>query len=108
MSTRLKVLGGTRSLHAPRLCDSCSYSVIRRGASESDEQIHCTATQRPVRTRIVECTSYVDKSQPSLWDMRQIAWVLQTDSRRERIGFLRAREWQQKHEGEDLLPSHFD
>jgi len=36
--------------------------------------------------------------------MRQIAWVLQTDSKRQKIGFLRAKEWERKHEDEELLP----
>lgn len=108
MATRLKVLEGTRSLHAPRLCDTCSHGVIRRGASESAENIYCTLIRRGVHERIVECNEYQDRSQPSLWDMRQIAWVLQTDSRRQRIGFIRAKEWERTHEDEELIPSHID
>ena len=40
--------------------------------------------------------------------MKEIAWVLQTDSRRERIGFLKAKEWERKHDGEDLLPGYYE
>ena len=40
--------------------------------------------------------------------MRQIAWVLDTDSKRQRIGFIRAREWEAKNPDDDLLPSSFD
>jgi len=40
--------------------------------------------------------------------MKEIARVLQTDSRRERIGFVRAKEWERKHEDDDLLPNHLD
>lgn len=108
MSTRLKVLGGTRSLDAPRLCDSCQSGVVLRGASDSDELIHCTVMERDVKTRVVECSRYIDRSRPSLWDMRQIAWVLQTDSKRQKIGFLRAKEWERKHENEELLPTHVE
>ncbi len=108
MSRLLKVFGGTRSPSAPRLCDSCSCGVVRRGASESDENVHCTVTESDVPIRVVECSRYVDRSQPSLWDMRQIAWVLETDSKRQRIGFLPASEWEQKHEDEQLLPSHLE
>lgn len=81
--------------------------VVRRGAAESDEQIYCTMIQREVRSRVVECNRYIDRSQPSLWDLRQIAWVLDVD-KRQRIGFLPAREWEKQHENEDLLPSHLD
>jgi hypothetical protein len=82
--------------------------VIRRGASESDENVYCSVTRRGVGIRVVECNEYEDRSQPSLWDMRQIAWVLQTDSRRQRIGFIRAKQWERTHEDEDLIPSHLD
>ena len=108
MSTRLKVLSGTRSSHAPRLCDSCQSGVVRRGASESDEEVYCTITKRKTTMRVIECSRYVNCSQPSLWDMRQIAWVLQTDSKRQKIGFLRAKEWERKHEDEELLPTHLE
>lgn len=106
MSTRIRVLNGTRSLHAPRLCDTCQNGVVTRGSSESDEKVHCMVLRHRVTQRIVECNQYVDRSQPSLWDMRQIAWVLQTDAKRQKIGFLRAKEWEQKHEDEELLPTH--
>jgi hypothetical protein len=39
--------------------------------------------------------------------MRQIAWVLDTDPKRQRMGFIRANEWETKHEDEDLLPSKY-
>lgn len=108
MASSLKVLNGTRSLHAPRLCDSCASGVIRRGASESDEDIFCTQTRRNVHLRVVECNAYRNQAHPPLWAMKEIAWVLQTDSRRERIGFLKAKEWERKHDGEDLLPGYYE
>jgi Arc/MetJ-type ribon-helix-helix transcriptional regulator len=39
------------------------------------------------RERSWECNRQVDGTQPSLWGMRQIAQVLDTDSKRGRIGF---------------------
>jgi hypothetical protein len=108
MSTRLKVLGGTRSASAPRLCDSCQSGVVRRGAPDSDEEIYCTITEQRLARSVVECNRYVDARQPSLWDMRKIAWVLDGDSRRQRIGFIRSDEWEVLHADEDLLPPEFD
>jgi hypothetical protein len=70
MATGLKVLNGTRSLHAPRLCDSCVSGVIRRGASESDEHVFCTATRRNVDIRVVECNIYRNRSHPPLWALK--------------------------------------
>lgn len=108
MATGLKVLNGTRSLDAPRLCDSCSAGIIQRGARESDERVYCTRIRRSVQIRVVECSEYENKSHPPLWAMKEIAWVLQMDSRRERIGFIKAKEWERKHEDEDVLPGHLD
>ena len=108
MSTRLKVLKGTRSAHTPRLCDTCRSGVVRRGAADSDEQIYCTIVEREVRTRVVECNRYVDRTQPSLWDLRQIAWVLRTDNKRRAIGFVPAKEWERLNEDEELLPPHLE
>lgn len=108
MSTRFRVQNGTRSLLAPRLCDTCNSGIVRKGASESEEEVFCQVTNQRVETRVVECNRYNDRAKPSLWEMRQIAWVLQTDSRREKIGFLRAKEWERKHDDEELLPSNLE
>jgi len=81
--------------------------VVTRGAPDSDEDIFCTVTERRLARAVVECNRYVDRNQPSLWDMRQIAWVLDTDPKRQRMGFIRANEWETKHEDEDLLPSKY-
>lgn len=105
MSSRLKVPGGTRSSHAPRLCDSCDYGVVRKGASDSDERVFCTLMTHEVRMRVVECSRYSDRSESPLWAMKEIAWVLQVDSKRQKIGFVRAKEWTRKHEDEELVPN---
>jgi hypothetical protein len=108
MSTSLKIFGGTRSPSAPRLCDTCRSGIVTRGASESDEQVHCTMMEEPIRRKVVECSRYVNRTLPSLWDLQQIAWVLDIDSKRQRIGFVRAKEWERRHEDEELLPSHLE
>ena len=104
MSTHLKIPSGTRSTQAPRLCDTCQSGVIRRGAAESDEHIYCAFIAREVRTRVVECNRYEDRTRPALWAMKQIAWVLRTDSKRQPLGFVRAADWERQHENENLLP----
>lgn len=108
MPTGLKVLHGSRSAHAPRLCDTCTYGVVRRGASESEEHVFCQKIERGVRMRVVECNVYQNRNHPPLWAMKEIAWVLHTDTRRERIGFLKSIEWQRKHEDESIIPGHYD
>jgi hypothetical protein len=107
MSTVLKVRGGTRSADLPRLCDTCHSGIVRRGDAMSAEEVFCTVTEQPVRTLVVDCSRYSNKNQPSLWDMRQAAWILETDSKRQRIGFIRSAAWERKREDEQLLPPEY-
>jgi hypothetical protein len=80
--------------------------VVRRGAADSDEHVYCTLIEREVRTRVVECNRYTDRTQPSLWNLQQIAWVLRTDSKRQKLGFIHARDWEREQGNEEILPSH--
>lgn len=106
--TKLKVFQGTRSAEAPRLCDSCSNGVVMRGAAESEEFVHCALMEKPIQMRVTECNRYIDGSRPSLWAMKEIAWVLQSDSKRQKIGFVTAKEWRKLNEDENLVPSEFE
>lgn len=106
MSIRFKILDGTRPANAPRLCDSCQYSVVMRGVRDSEQIVHCTYMRRAVGIQVTECNRYTEGYAPSLWDMRQIAWLLHTDSKRQKIGFLKASAWQEAHEDEELLPDY--
>jgi hypothetical protein len=38
--------------------------------------------------------------------MKEIAWVLQVDSKRQKIGFMSAKEWQRLNEDDSVVPSH--
>ncbi len=102
--TRIKVFQGTRSADAPRLCDSCSNGVILRGPADSEEHVHCSLMERPICIRVTECNRYIDRAQPSLWAMKEIAWVLQVDARRQSIGFLSAKQWRKENRDEMLIP----
>jgi 2-oxoglutarate dehydrogenase complex dehydrogenase (E1) component-like enzyme len=53
-----------------------------------------------------DCNRYDDRTKPSLWDLRQMAWVLRTDSKRQKLGFIRAKEWERQNEDGGLLPPH--
>ena len=106
--TQIKVFQGTRSVDAPRLCDSCSNGVVMRGPADSEEYIHCSLMEKPIKMRVTECNRYVDRSKPSLWAMKEIAWVLEADSRRQKIGFITAKEWRKLNGNEELVPGQFD
>jgi hypothetical protein len=102
--TKIKVFQGTRSLDAPRLCDSCSNGVVMRGAANSEEHVFCSLMDKAIQMRVTECNRYVDLAQPALWAMKEIAWVLEADSKRQKIGFISAKEWRKLNQNEDLVP----
>jgi hypothetical protein len=104
----IKVFQGTRSIDAPRLCDSCESGLIMRGAASSEEHVFCLCMKQTVRTRVTECNQFVDRTQPKLWALREIAWVLHVDAKRRKIGFLTAKAWQELHEDEDLIPGNIE
>ena len=103
----LQTLRGPHGRREQYECNTCRSGLVTRGAAESDEQVFCMMIKgQPVGRPVVECNRYVNRTLPSLWDMRQIAWVLETDSKRQRIGFIRAKEWERKNEDCELLPTH--
>ena len=106
--TQIKVFQGTRSVDAARLCDSCSNGVVMRGPAESEERVYCMLMERKLEMRVTECNRYVDRAQPSLWAMKEIAWVLQADSKRQKIGFISAKEWRKLNDDEELVPGKFE
>lgn len=104
----VSVPGAVRAGSQPRLCDSCWSGVVLRGASESEERIYCRDIGRDIRMRVVECSEYSARGEPSLYDFRKIAWVIEVDSGRDRIGFLRATEWSRRNPDEELFPAVLD
>lgn len=106
--TKIKVFQGTRSVDAPRLCDTCSNGIVLRGPADSEELVYCSEMQQPVPMRVTECNRYIDRTRPPLWAMKEIAWVLQADSRRQKIGFVSAKEWRKLNNDEELVPGRFD
>ena len=106
--TKIKVFQGTRSVDAPRLCDSCSHGVVMRGPADSEESVYCSFMERSIRMRVTECNRYLDRAHPALWAMKEIAWVLEADSKRQKIGFITAKEWRKLNQNEDLVPGEID
>jgi hypothetical protein len=92
---RLKIQGGTAQDGDPPLCHTCRYATIIRGPGLQDRIVECgRLSTGPTRIPfpVTSCSAYSDRRQPSLYDMEDIAWVLRTDARKTRIGFVRARE----------------
>jgi hypothetical protein len=88
-----KIKGGTTSDQTTSLCLSCRSATIISGPRLADRIIACSQLEKNDRITFVvtSCTSYSDKSLPSLYHMEDIAWILRSDPKRKQVGFVRSR-----------------
>jgi len=102
---RVNIKSGTRS-DSQTLCPSCSHSTVVRGAAESQEIVRCGhyTIDRAVPFPVVECTGYTDKNEVSLYEMQQIAWVI--DTSRRRAGFVAPEKWRDQNPDLDPLDGY--
>ena len=91
---RLKIHGGTVSDGQASLCNTCRSATIIRGARLTDQIISCgkRVIRDEIRFSVASCIGYSDRSLPSLHDLEDVAWVLRSDARTKKIGFVRARD----------------
>ncbi len=77
-------------MHGPSLCDTCAYAHIARGFRESEELVLCAAHEPVHRVpfRVRECSGYLDKTRESLYEMKQIAWLLAPRGPKRAAGFM--------------------
>ncbi len=92
---RMKIQDGTMRHGDPSLCLTCRHATVVQGPSLQDRIVSCSLLSDgdsripfPVST----CSGYSDRRHPTLYEMEDIAWVLRTDARRKKIGFVQARE----------------
>ncbi len=87
----LKVEGGTPKGGCKSLCASCRNATSIEGSTY--RLISCTEISSVHDHRlnemqpIVKCSSYDDKSMPSLSHMKDIAWELKPNKKTGRLGF---------------------
>jgi len=84
-----KVYGGT-SVGQESRCDTCVYSRIIRGYSQSEKITLCDRIFEPIRIPfpVRECTDYLDKRLPCVEDLEDIAWILRSKSAGKNAGFI--------------------
>ena len=96
---RVKIHGGTADHGAPSLCLSCRWATIIRGPRLSNEIIECDQLSymgRRVTFPVVKCSSYSDRRLASVREMEEIAWILRSDPHRNKVGFVRSSELEDK------------
>lgn len=105
----LKVENGTQRSDV-NLCLSCRAALHVRAAQSSNEFLLCSASGNPpmrLREPVGQCSHYQDKSKPSLYDMREVAWLVMTDKGGRSIGFLSPEELRQREQDSPpAAPAH--
>src|SRR5690242_18625713 len=95
---RLKIQGGTAHLGDPPLCHTCRHATVIKGPRLKDEIVECGRLSEPAQISfaVTSCSAYSDSRLTSLRDMEEIAWVLRSDARQKRVGFIPARDLKPK------------
>lgn len=87
---RIKIHGGTPTGGSP-LCHTCRYATVVRGARLKEEIIECRMVDRRISFAVTYCSQYVNKQEPTIHEMEEIAWILRSDAKRKTVGFVPSR-----------------
>lgn len=101
----LKVQQGTTK-GTGSLCRTCRAAHIVRG-NNNQQLVTCGAGNAPLRVRfdIAECNRYMSATQPSLYEMEEIAWRLVTKQAGRPMGFVNPAEFRKFEESEGRAPN---
>ena len=89
------------------LCSTCRLALHIKAAQSGAETLICLASPPPhlrITQPVGRCTGYLDRTQPTLWDMQQIAWQLMTDKGGRKIGFLSPEEFENRRNSPPSAP----
>lgn len=67
------------------LCDTCSRCQLAKFEFREPIAFCSHFETRLGKDRVVECTGYYERGRMSLWDMQQVAYILETGKQ---IGFI--------------------
>jgi hypothetical protein len=87
-SAAIKIQGGTGKLTNSSLCRSCSFGHIF--STHEGEVVRCHVVSFNVvrmTKDVLECNQYRNAALPSLYQMEEIAWTLNTNKGGKTIGF---------------------
>src|SRR6201984_554108 len=102
MNVRIK--NGT-PLYGQSLCETCSRAHIARAFGEGEVLVICQATspEHRGRYRVRECSNYMYLQRETLYEIKQIAWVLMPREGKRKAGFVPARDEKTEAEIELIL-----
>jgi hypothetical protein len=78
------------AVSGPSLCDSCSHSHVAKGYRQSEMLVVCRVTSPEYRVDfpVRECSSYIDRTRQSLYELEKIAWIVAPRGPKRRAGFV--------------------
>jgi hypothetical protein len=92
MSSTITVRNGT-AVGRESLCRTCRHAHLQIGFANSEEEVRCGFfydQPRLVSFAVSQCTDFLDKLTPTLFEMQKIAFVIETKKRSGNIGFAGA------------------
>ncbi len=92
---RIKIQGDHAVPGAPSLCLSCRHAIVIKGSRLTDEIVECgmlASSHNRITFPVRFCTEHVERRHASIREMEDVAWVLRTDARRRRVGFVQAKD----------------
>lgn len=90
----IKIKEGTQRSDSD-LCKTCSRCHIM--TTDRGTYRRCTYMEKPLKEEVRSCNMYYDRSQPSLRDLYETAWILQTTKSGTQLGFIKGKDWVQKN-----------
>lgn len=94
---KIRIHGGTAREDEAALCLSCRYASVVSGTTARHQIIRCSRVDTTIAFKVTSCTEYLNRQHPSLYHMEDIAWVLRTDARRNRMGFTPSKALKLRH-----------
>jgi len=89
MSTTFTVRNGTAA-GSESLCRTCRHAHIQTGYADSEEEVRCGFfydQPRLVPFAVSQCTDFLDKLSPTLYEMQKIAFVIDVKKPKAVAGF---------------------
>lgn len=96
MSLKINISGWKTAPSGTNLCLSCRHATVIQGHTEASLSVQCNAIDRPMKEKVVECSSYSNRALPTLNAMYEMAYIIE-NKKGGGIGFLRATQFREKY-----------
>jgi hypothetical protein len=109
MSILVKIQQSTRSDNGGRsLCTTCTQAVNVKGAAESKEICFCNAVDNWITFNVAQCSKYYNRNLPNLQMMFDTAWILESDKKKQTVGFIDNKTWRERNPYKGVVPGEYD